>query len=132
LKTLHYKHATENPTQNAHQHCLDVESSTGLSLMNHDSNNPNEVHGYMNMSSDGTVEIHLYEQADIDAILALPLYIETVVEREVLGVKSREIKRHERRNKDVELRACAYDKALEEKVHRAMTDKGFVIQTEGE
>jgi hypothetical protein len=130
MKTLRYKHSAENPTENAHQHCLDVEAATGLSLMNHDPLNPNAVDGYMNTNSDGTVEFHLYEQADIDAIIALPLHIETVVEREVLGAKIREIKRHERRNKDVELRACSFDKTLEDKIHKAMTGKGFMAQTE--
>jgi len=112
MKILKFKHDTEDPTKDAHQHCLDLEAATGLSLMNHDPLHPNEVHGYINTSSDGTVEVYLYEQEDVDAIVATPAHLKANVV----------VKKHDDTFKDT----------LKDKFHQHMNDKGFVVQEDSE
>lgn len=71
MKTLKFK-KYQFCTDDARTLCLELEAELGVNLMNKDSNNPNEVQGFMNTSSGGDVEVFLYEKEDIDAINALP------------------------------------------------------------
>ena len=90
MKVLKYKKEQFN-TDDANQVCLDLEAELGISLMNKDPKNPNEVQGYISTSSDGDIEVCLYEQKDIDAIDARPeMYIEDVeVEKDGKKVKEK-------------------------------------------
>lgn len=126
MKLLKYK-ASNFTTDSAHQLCLDLEASLGVNLMNHDPNNPNEVHGYFNTNSDGDIEVCLYEQEDIEAINAIPVSLTEEIEIERDGKKVKERRTHARRAINVPLVRCALPDAVvvAKCDHEFITKKGW-------
>lgn len=90
MKIIKFKKEQFN-TNDAYQLALDVEAELGVNLMNHDKNNPNDVHGYINTDSNGNVEVFLYEQEDVNFISARQMYNTEKVkigEKELLDKKT--------------------------------------------
>lgn len=79
MRRYRFQHDNDDPTPRAHQHCLDVEAATGLTLHNDDPANPRPVDGYVNTSSDGTIEVCLYEAIDVAWLDAMPEEVEQEV-----------------------------------------------------
>jgi hypothetical protein len=136
MKIIKFKKEQFN-TDDAHQLCLDVEKELGVSLMNKDPKNPNDVHGYINTSGDGTVEVCLYEQEDVDFIVARPM---TNTERVKVGERDVIVKGKSQKEDIFEERTyniqalpnekykkCEIaDNQIKTKLNKVMiTDKGF-------
>jgi hypothetical protein len=125
MKILKYK-AEQFNANNAHQICLDLETQLGVNLMNHDTNNPNEVQGYINTSGDGDIEVCLYEQEDVDAINARPQTHTEEVIVEKNGKEKKGLRTYQTRS-NVPLKKCGLsDEILIQKCNNYFVDiKGF-------
>jgi len=73
-------------TNQAHNLAVEIGDHLGVDLCNHDKENPNPVHGYMNTDSEGNVEVYLYEPKEVEIINNLPHTITDATEEEERAV----------------------------------------------